>query len=229
MIRRLILFLIGLALLPLCLGLLRAILDLFPMTVIDRPPWIAAELLALCAGYLFWTAVYLIFPPSIRVYIWGHELTHALWGVLTGSQVGRIRVRDTGGSVTLSEAGVATFLAPYFVPFYTVIVVLLRLLLGLFAEMDRWEPVWLFLIGFTWAFHIILTISVLIKGQTEVKKNGYLFSIAVIYLMNILVLGLVLTFICDTFDLADLASAMRGSVSEAYARFARAAGTLSAR
>ena len=66
-------------------------------------------------------------------------------------------------------------------------------------------------------------------GPKLPRQLRYLFSIAVIYLMNILVLGLVLTFICDTFDLADLASAMRGSVSEAYARFARAAGTLSAR
>lgn len=192
MIRRLILFLVGLALLPLCLGLLRAILDLFPMTVIDRPPWIAAELLALCAGYLLWTAVYLIYPPSISVYIWGHELTHALWGGLTGSRVGRIRVRDTGGSVTLSEAGVATFLAPYFVPFYTAIVVLLRLLLGLFAEMDRWEPAWMFLFGFTWGFHITYTARSLLQHQPDMQNYGRIFSCTVIVALNLLVFGYLL-------------------------------------
>ena len=191
-VKRLLLFLTGLLLLPLCWGAARALPDLFPFAVVNHPPWIAPSILALCAGYGVWTLVYLCMPPSVRVYIWGHELTHALWGLLTGARVGPIRVRSTGGSVALSEAGIWTTLAPYLVPFYTVIVVLLRLLLGLVVDMTRWELVWLFLVGLTWSFHITYTLRSLLQHQPDIQACGRLFSYPLILLFNLLLLGYLL-------------------------------------
>ena len=190
--KRLLLFLTGILLLPLVWGATRALLDLFPFAVVNHPPWIATPILALCAGYGCWTLVYFCMPPSVRLYIWGHELTHALWGLLTGARVGPIRVRSTGGSVSLSDAGVWTTLAPYFVPFYTVIVVLLRLLLGLTIDMTRWEPVWLFLIGLTWSFHFTYTLRSLMQHQPDIQTFGRLFSYSLILLFNLLLLGYLL-------------------------------------
>ena len=187
--KRLLQFLLGLLLLPLCWGATRALLDLGPYTVINRSPWIAPSILALCAGCAVWILIYLCIPPSVRLYIWGHELTHAIWGLLSGARVGKIRVRSTGGSVSLSEAGVWTTLAPYFVPFYTVIVVLLRLLLGLFIDMTRWEPIWLFLIGLTWSFHITYTVRSLLQRQPDIQTYDRLFSYSLIILFNLLLLG----------------------------------------
>ncbi len=179
-------------LLPLCWGAARALLDLFPFAVVNHPPWIAPPILALCAGYGCWTVAYLCMPPSARVYIWGHELTHAIWGLLTGARVGPIRVRASGGSVALSDAGVWTTLAPYFVPFYTVIIVLLRLLLGLVIDMSRWELAWLFLVGLTWSFHITYTLRSLLQHQPDIQAFGRLFSCSLILLFNLLLLGYLL-------------------------------------
>ncbi len=192
--QRFLLFLVGLLLLPLCGGLARSILDLFPFTVINNPPWIAPSILAICAGYGCWTAVYLCMPPSIHVYIWGHELTHAMWGHLTGARVGKIRVNGAGGSVAISQPGVWTTLAPYFIPFYTLVVVLLRLILGLFFEMERWELVWLFLVGLTWSFHITYTLRSLLQHQPDIQAFGRLFSYTLIATINLLCLGYVLVF-----------------------------------
>ena len=194
LVKRFLLFLVGVVLLPLCWGLCRAIFDLFPLAAINTPPWIAPSLLALCAGYACWTIIYLCLSPSIRLYIWGHELTHALWGTLAGAKVGPIRVNRAGGSVTLSEAGILTTLAPYFVPFYTLIVILLRLLLGLFIARGRWELVWLFLVGLTWSFHMTYTARSLLQQQPDLHAYGRLFSYTLIITVNLLTLGYVLVF-----------------------------------
>ena len=52
--KRLLLFLTGILLLPLVWGATRALLDLFPFAVVNHPPWIATPILALCAGYGCW-------------------------------------------------------------------------------------------------------------------------------------------------------------------------------
>ena len=214
-------FIAGLLLIPACAGATVALYrDL--LGPISSQVWFLA-------GFGVFVLIFAIFQQPIKSYVFGHELTHAFWILLFRGEVTAFSASSKGGRVEGTKGNFLIALSPYFFPVYTILLIALYFAGKLFWEPQRFTEGFVFLIGFTWAFHIILTISVLIKGQTEVKKNGYLFSIAVIYLMNILVLGLVLTFICDTFDLADLASAMRGSVSEAYARFARAAGTLSAR
>ncbi len=169
-----------------------ALRDLFPFAAIAAPPWIAPELLALAGGYLLWSLIYLFLPPSAALYIWGHELTHALWGRLSGARVGRIRIHRDGGSVMVEGAGIGTTLAPYFVPFYTLIVVLLRLLTGLLWPMERWELYWLALVGFTWSFHVTYTLRCLLQHQPDIRTYGRLFSYSLILLLNLLTLGYLL-------------------------------------
>ncbi len=190
--KRPLLFLTGILLLPLCWGVARALVGLFPHAVENHPPWIAPSILALCAGYGCWTLVYLCLSPSIRLYIWGHELTHAIWGLMTGARVGKIRVTKNGGSVPLSQAGLFTTLAPYFVPFYTLVVLLLRLLLGLVIDMAPWELAWLFLIGLTWSHHATYTLRSLLQHQPDIEMYGRLFSLTVIAAFNLLLLGYII-------------------------------------
>ncbi|MDD5708139.1 MAG: hypothetical protein PHR35_19650 [Kiritimatiellae bacterium] len=175
---------IGLLLLPLCWAVTRAVLDLSPASLTATPPWVAPPLLAMVLGYICWVLIFTFLPSPVRAYIWAHELTHATWGFLTGARVGRISVSDTGGSVRLSHAGMFTTLAPYFVPFYTVIVILLRALLGLFVEIGRWELAWLFLVGLTWGFHLSFTLRSLMQKQPDIEAFGRLFSYVLIYLAN---------------------------------------------
>lgn len=43
--------------------------------------------------------------------------------------------------------------------------------------------------GFTWAFHLTFTIHMLAQRQPDVQEHGRIFSYAVIYLMNVLLIG----------------------------------------
>ena len=115
-LKRFLLFLLGVALIPALWAAVLAVCDQFPALLTSSMPFIAPEPLAFAAGYALWTLLFLFLPPAIKMYVWGHELTHALWGLMTGSKVGKIKVGDNGGYVNLTNPGIFTTLAPYFVP-----------------------------------------------------------------------------------------------------------------
>ncbi len=200
--RRTLRMLLGLLLLPLCWGATQATLDLTPATFTEHPPWVAPALLAMASGHLCWLLVFMLIPPPVRTYIWAHELTHAFWGFMTGARVGRIRVSATHGSVSLSHAGVFTTLAPYFVPFYTVLVIVLRLLLAFVVDVRRADLFWMFLIGATWGFHMTFTLRSVAQRQPDILTVGRIFSYALIYLVNLACIGYGIVAVTD----ADLAT-----------------------
>lgn len=184
-----LLFLVAIPLLLLIPAFALAIYDIFPDLTRAEFPWLAPEPLALLAGYTAWTVVFLIFPPSFSVYVLGHELTHAIWGFFTGSKVGKIKVSSNGGYVMLTNPGLFTTLAPYFVPFYTIITVLLKLGISLFFDQTPYTNIWLAVFGATYGFHITYTIKSLSVEQPDIKEYGFIFSYALIILINVFILG----------------------------------------
>ena len=56
------------------------------------------------------------------LYIFGHEVMHVLATWLSGGKVSSFRVSPKGGSVSTSKSNIFISLAPYFFPFYTIIV-----------------------------------------------------------------------------------------------------------
>jgi len=79
-------------------------------------------------------------------------------------------------------------LAPYFFPFYAVLVVLV------FAAGDwlfGWQKatVWFHLfLGAAYSFHVTLTFYILRSHQSDITDQGYLFSAVIIFLGNVSVL-----------------------------------------
>ncbi len=188
-LKRFLLFLVGAALLPAVAAAGRAVFDLVPALFTQSPPFVAPEPLAFAAGYILWTLLFFFLPPAVRMYVWGHELTHAAWGLLTGSKVGKIKVGDDGGYVNLTNPGIFTTLAPYFVPFYLVVVLVLRLLCGLFWDMGPYAPAWLGLMGMAYGFHVTYTVRSLTERQPDIREFGHLISYSIILLINVLVFG----------------------------------------
>lgn len=144
------------------------------------------------AGALFWLLAFWALPVSARGYIVAHELTHALWGLLQGARISRLRISRTGGSVQVSERRILTTLAPYFFSLYTALVMGLYYGLALFFDLTPWYEVWLGAIGWTLAFHFSWTVAALAKSQPDIRVYGRVFSYALIYVLNVLGLGLLL-------------------------------------
>ena len=149
------------------------------------------------------------------MYVLGHELTHALWGLLFGARPSDVRVSESGGSVKLTKSNMLITLAPYFFPFYTFVVIIAALVTFAFLRPLPFLPLWMFLIGFTWAFHLLFTLETLTQRQPDVKLYGRIFSWAFIFLVNV---ALVLIWLAATTPLtfAQLGGILVERVFSAY-------------
>lgn len=181
--------LMGLGLIPLSWSVSRAVGGLYQasITSAETSHW---ETWTLPIGFLTWTIIFFILPRPVRTYVLGHELTHALWALMMGARVGRLKVGKEGGHVELSKTNFLITLAPYFFPFYTVIVIAIYYLLTFMTDMEPHRIWWLAAVGFTWSFHITFTISMLTDRQPDIQEHGRIFSYAIIYIANVLVIGL---------------------------------------
>src|SRR5262245_50794426 len=140
---------------------------------------------AFLGGSACWLVVFLLLPRPMLIYVFGHELTHALWTWVFGGRVKRFKASAKGGHVVISKSNFVIVLAPYFFPLYAAIVV------GVFASghfLFGWERyfVWFhLLIGAAYCFHVTLTWHILQTQQSDITSQGYLFSAVVIFLGNI--------------------------------------------
>ncbi len=148
------------------------------------------------AVYLFFGMVLyllfeIIFDRPLRTYVFGHECTHAIASVLMGGQVGSFEVSKNGGSVSLSKTNFFVALAPYCVPLYTLLILVLYYVLNYWWPLEKVYTVFLLAVGFTFAFHVSLTIFAARQGQPDLKKTGFFFSLIFILLVNSWVLTLI--------------------------------------
>ena len=176
--------LLGLALLPACWGVSRAFFDAIVVSA-GSSGWMSPEALSLLAGIAAFAMAWFALSHPVRMYVLGHELTHALWGLLFGARPSDVRVSASGGSVKLTKSNMLITLAPYFFPFYTFIVIVVALVTYAFFRPLPYLPLWLFLVGFTWSFHVLFTLETLGQRQPDVKLYGRIFSWTFIFIVNV--------------------------------------------
>jgi hypothetical protein len=194
-------FVVGLFLLPLCYiftaAFFSALLDALTSQMPGRPHfWATPEFWFFSLGLVCWLIIYFGLPRPLVVYVFGHELTHALMVKIMGGRVSEFRVSRDGGYIISSKINTWIALAPYFVPIYSVLVILLYGAVSLFYDLQPHAllatGILYGLLGLTWGFHATFTLSMIPRGQTDLAYGGNFFSLTVIYLMNLLVLSLLL-------------------------------------
>lgn len=189
--RRLFKNLIGLLLLPVCAGTSMALFDLLKSL---RP--VGQTQLFFIGGMLTYALLYLVSFKMTFLYVLGHEAVHALFAVLSGGAVKSFSVSTKGGNVTTTKTNTIVSLGPYFFPIYTVFFALIFFVLGVFfQETYRYTNVFLYLSGFSIAFHFFMTFNSLKTEQQDLIENGHLFSLVLVYIINILVLALLLSLV----------------------------------
>jgi hypothetical protein len=100
--------------------------------------------------------------------------------------VTEFRVSSAGGHVMSDKVNWWIGLSPYFVPIYALVWMALWLTVDFYHPLKAWQPVLYFGIGFFWAFHVTFTWSMLHKDQTDLSREGYVFSGVIIALFNLL-------------------------------------------
>ena len=175
------------------------------------------SLLAFGAGYALWLAAFLLLPKPMRTYVLGHELTHAFWAWIMGARVSGLRVGRAGGQVRTSKTNWFIVLAPYFFPFYAILFIGLFFLAHAIWGLGEWMELLFFLVGVGWSFHVTFTLMMLFSvQQPDVKSQGWLFSLVVIYCMNLLVMMLTVLALSESVTLGGVAPALGRDLAAAY-------------
>lgn len=182
--------LLGLGLLPTALGALVAALK--TMGDVAAQPGRTLPFLLGFGAYLL--LHFYLWRPA-RLYVLGHELTHAGAAWLSGARILGFFVGSKGGHVDLSHSNALISLAPYIVPLFA------SLIVGFYKLALWWSPpapgqgpyrFWLFLfaMGLALSFHWTQTAEALWGArQPDIKQaGGTVFSVSVIALGNGLIL-----------------------------------------
>ncbi len=174
---------IAVLLLPVCYGAAASLWLVLRASGAADVVWVAT-----LAGAGCWLAIFLLLPKPMWVYVFGHELTHALWTWVLGGRVKKFKASSEGGHVVVTRNNFIIALAPYFFPLYAVLVVLV-FAAGHWAWNWRNYLVWFhLLLGAAYGFHVTLTWHILKSQQSDIADQGYLFSAVVIFLGNMAVL-----------------------------------------
>ncbi len=174
---------IAIILLPACIGALSTLGMVLRASESADTIWVAS-----LSGAACWVVIYLLLPKPMWVYVFGHELTHALWTWLFGGKVKKFKTSSKGGHVVVTKNNIVIALAPYFFPLYALLVVAV-FLAGHWLWNWRHYIVWFhLLLGAAYAFHVTLTWHVLKNRQSDITEQGYLFSAVIIFLGNVMVL-----------------------------------------
>jgi hypothetical protein len=187
MLKKPLKILLGLGLVPFCLGF----------------TWqIAATLLSaryrpdvpyyFLAGGLSYLTIHFLFRKPIFTYVVGHELTHAFFAMLFGGSIKSFHASDKGGRVTITKSNFIITLAPYFFPLYTFMVLILYWISLATNAHQGTTAVLVFLTGGTFAFHLVLTLIFLQTDQNDIQEHGAVFSYPLIYLFNVVFVALLI-------------------------------------
>lgn len=178
-------FLVGLALLPLCIAATETAVHLLMVLRPDSASAMSAPVWGFLLGFGLWMLLFFLLPHPVKTYIFAHEMSHLLWGFMMGARVSKMRVDEDGGSVTVSKNNFLIVLAPYFFPFYSIATLLVYALLSAFTDLNTYKPFWMGLLGLTWAFHLSFTARMLREHQSDISSQGRIFSYVLIYLLNL--------------------------------------------
>jgi hypothetical protein len=126
---------------------------------------------------------------SNRVYVAGHEFSHALASWAFGGKVMGFHIGESSGHVDVTESNAFVFLAPYCFPLYSLIVIF-GYRLWTWSRPETGREAFLFLMGLTLCFHLLKTFDCL-WGHPQpdlAQAGGTVFSLSWILLANAFIL-----------------------------------------
>jgi len=189
-------FVVGLALVPVCVA---AAISFGEMMINTGPGPTAKGIHALgvlALGAVTYVVIFVFLHKSVLRTVFGREPVQTMWSTITGY---RLPQPAAGGEShpdsPTDEKGrripLWAVLAPYLIPIYTAVGVLVVWLLKLLVGMSgsTYAFVQAYVIGLTYTFHVFLVANDIRKGQRDLKAAGYLFTLVLLFVVNVEVLA----------------------------------------
>jgi len=149
-------------------------------------------------GMASYTVLHLLFYKPTYLYVLGHEAVHAGVSWLFGGKIKSFKVSEEGGSVGTDKSNFVIELSPYFVPLYAIVITVVYFIIVSSYNING--GIFVFLIGFALAFHLISTIEIMKVRQPDIIKSGYFFSVVLIYVLNIIVIAMIFSLVFPSFS-----------------------------
>lgn len=170
---------IGIALIPACIAAGKTLAWMGDM---------GYEVWAVLVGAATYVAVFVFFPQSVISAIFDREPVRRFWERLTGHTTDRERdrERDTAPPLWL-------VVMPYVIPTYTVAAALVIWVIKLLTGMSpgTFRLALGYFTGLTYAFHIFMVSKDIRSRHSDLRAVGYLFTLVLLFLINIQVLAAV--------------------------------------
>jgi hypothetical protein len=206
---------IGLALLPLVAAEVWTLIDL-ARAALPSGQWTQAWFISLGAGMVTWLVVFFFLPRTMWLYVLGHEFTHALAAMLAGGKITSFQVSEKGGHVVTDRVNWWITLSPYFVPLYALIWSALWLSIDFWHPLKPYQPIFYFGLGLLWCFHLTFTTSMLHLKQSDLSSQGFVFSIVVILMINLVMFLVVFALLAHGTSFAAVGQVFLHRVKDAY-------------
>ena len=194
MIKLIIKFIIGVIALPLAYGVTLAF---YKNAILISE--LAKKLDYFIWGIVIYVILHLLFYKPTYFYVLGHEAVHAGMAWIFGGKIKSFKVSEDGGAVKTDKSNFVIELAPYFIPIYAIIITAVYFVIASSYAIN--STLFIFLIGFALAFHIISTIEIMKIKQPDIVKSGYFFSIIMVYVINIIVIALIFSLVFPGFSI----------------------------
>ena len=194
MIKLIIKFIIGVIALPLAYGVTLAF---YKNSILISE--LADKLDYFIWGIVIYVILHLLFYKPTYFYVLGHEAVHAGMAWIFGGKIKSFKVSEDGGAVKTDKSNFVIELAPYFIPIYAIIITAVYFVIASSYAIN--STLFIFLIGFALAFHIISTIEIMKIKQPDIVKSGYFFSIIMVYVINIIVIALIFSLVFPGFSI----------------------------
>lgn len=154
----------------------------------ELPPQSLTFAVGFAAFLIFWR----IFKRKLQVICtFEHEITHLLFGLLFLKIPKGFKVTmHEGGHIKLSGSNFLIYLAPYFFPTVSYII-----LLFLFFIPPAYYSIFYGILGASLAFHLVSTWSELHLKQTDLQKSGMIFSFIFLPVANLIFYGALIVLI----------------------------------
>jgi hypothetical protein len=164
-------------------------------------------------GFVLYLFIHFLFYKPVFIHVMTHELTHLFWAYIFGGRAKKLEVSHNGGRVLINKTNFLISLAPYFFPLYTFCFIIIYLI----ARVE-FLPYIAFFIGASLSFHIALTLYSLKTNQSDfTEDSNVFFSIAFIFLMNVIIIALVLSLLSSKVNFLNfIMETLKGSVTIVY-------------
>lgn len=195
---RILRFIIGLLLIPLCAVTLITLFQRVSVEGFALQFWHTPQFFYFAIGCILCTAWLLsgIFRKMwLYLYVLGHELTHVIFIFCSLGKVSGFSVGLDGGYVITNKTNILIALSPYFVPFWSLVgLLILAPINHFYPDLTFYVPILFATIGVTWTFHLLFTCWMIPRDQPDLRENETFFSLMLIILANIILLSWLLCF-----------------------------------